>query len=138
MPLNLENFSGTWKLSKKSDNLAQVMQKLGEPQALIENMDSVEVVVDIKASGNTYTMKYTVMGKASESTFTLGTECDDPITPNKKATHTIDGDALMINYSNHDGKGLVVRKTRRLVDANTARTEYKIGDLEGFYEAKKI
>ncbi|CAH1271057.1 Hypp4548 [Branchiostoma lanceolatum] len=138
MPLDLETLSGTFKLCNKSDNLVQLLQKLGEPPQLIENLERVEMQLEIKVTGNNFTAKTTMMGMASVNTYTLGAECEEKGLQNRKVTCTIQGDALVSDYPNHDGKGLVVRRSRRFLDDNTVRTEYKVGDLEGWYDFKKI
>ncbi|XP_078575305.1 uncharacterized protein LOC144861353 [Branchiostoma floridae x Branchiostoma japonicum] len=139
MPIDLVKLTGTWKLANKSGNLVEVLQKLGDqPQLSESEMETVEVQVEYKMSDNTVTRKIIVNGSTIESTYTLGIECEEPGTPNRKVTYTIEGDALVVNYPNHDGKGLVVRKTHRFVSDKALRTDYKVGDLEGWYEAKKI
>ncbi|CAH1243060.1 FABP12 [Branchiostoma lanceolatum] len=140
MPFDLAKGTGTWKGSKHSDNHPEIMAKMGIPAEVQAMLKDAEFPVEMTVSGNTFTSKRTMLGKTSENTFTLGKECEevDPTGHKRMVTYTMEGDTLVSVHPNHDGKGLVVRQTRKWLDDKTIRTEYKVGDLEGWTEMQKI
>nr|AAT38124.1 liver-basic fatty acid binding protein [Branchiostoma belcheri tsingtauense] len=140
MPFDLAKGTGTWKGTKRSDNYGEIMTKMGIPAEAQAMLKDAEIPLEITVSGNTFTSKGTMLGKTATNTFTIGEECEetDPTGNKRKVTYTMEGDTLVSVHPNHDGKGLVVRQTRRWLDDKTTRTEYKCGDLEGFTEMQKI
>ncbi|CAH1243059.1 FABP12 [Branchiostoma lanceolatum] len=140
MPFDLAKGTGTWKGSKHSDNHPEIMAKMGIPAEVQAMLKDAEFPVEMTVSGNTFTSKRTMLGKTSENTFTLGKECEevDPTGHKRMVTYTMEGDTLVSVHPNHDGKGLVVRQTRKWLDDKTLRSEYKVGDLEGWTEMQKI
>eukprot|EP00058_Branchiostoma_floridae_P018413 XP_002603902.1 hypothetical protein BRAFLDRAFT_102260 [Branchiostoma floridae] len=140
MPFDLERGTGTWKLSKYSDNFGEIMVKLGVPAEYMDTFKAIEVCIECTVSGNTFTDKVTMMGKTTINTYTLGEECEetDHTGTKRKVTYTMDGDTLAHVYPNHDGKGLVVRQTLRWIDDKTLHRTYNVGDLEGWSEGQKV
>ncbi|CAH1243586.1 Hypp7126 [Branchiostoma lanceolatum] len=140
MPFDFEGSSGTWKVMKTSDNYPQVMQKLGMSPGNLEKLMQIGVWSEVKDLGDKYSFKSKMMGLEMDNTFKLGEECEqtDFAGTKRKVTFTVEGDDLVAVYPNFDGQGLHVRQTRTRTDQNTMRMTFKIGELVGWNEAKKM
>ncbi|XP_019632435.1 PREDICTED: fatty acid-binding protein 1, liver-like [Branchiostoma belcheri] len=139
MPFDVNKSTGKWKHGENSDNYKQIMEKLGVPSEMWDQLKDAEFPVNSSLSGNVMTSKVEAMGKTIENTFTLGVEGEetDPMGTKRKVTYTMEGEDLVSVYPSHDGKGLTVTTRRHFVDDNTIRVAFKVGDLEGWATSKR-
>ncbi|XP_019632437.1 PREDICTED: uncharacterized protein LOC109476049 isoform X1 [Branchiostoma belcheri] len=139
MPFDVNKSTGKWKHGENSDNYKQIMEKLGVPPEMWDQLKDAEFPVNSSLSGNVMTSKLEFMGKTIENTLTLGVEGEetDPMGMKRKVTYTMEGEDLVSVYQNYDGKGLTVHMTRHFVDDNTIRVTFKVGDLEGWATEKR-
>ncbi|CAH1243071.1 FABP2 [Branchiostoma lanceolatum] len=140
MPFDIAKETGTWKASGNSDNYGEILQKLGVPPDMLPKILEIEYSVEMTVSGDKFTYKLTEFGQTSVNTFTLGVESEeqDAWGTKRMVTYSLEGDTLVNTYPSVDGKGLHFRSARRFVDDNTIRTELKVGDMEGWSEAKRV
>ncbi|XP_019632355.1 PREDICTED: fatty acid-binding protein 2, liver-like [Branchiostoma belcheri] len=140
MPYDLAKETGTWTSGKSSDNWGECLQKLGVPADMIEQVKNEKYVVEVTVSGDSVTYKMTEFGETSVNTFTLGVEGDEKDSMGtRKVTHTLEGDLLVSNYPNFDGKGMKMRTVRRWIDDNTIHAEFTIGDnLSGWVDNVRV
>ncbi|XP_066297840.1 fatty acid-binding protein, liver-type-like [Branchiostoma lanceolatum] len=139
MPFDVNKSSGTWKHGENSDNYMKIMEKLGVPAEMWDQLKAAEWPVNSSLSGNVMTSKVDFQGKTIENKFTMGEEGEetDPMGTKRKVIYTMEGDNLVSVYPNHDGKGLSVHTSRHFVDDNTIHVTMKVGDLEGWATSKR-
>ncbi|XP_078575136.1 fatty acid-binding protein Fh15-like [Branchiostoma floridae x Branchiostoma japonicum] len=139
MPYDLVKETGTWTTSKSSDNWSECLVKLGVPPDMVEKVKQEKYDVVVTVSGDTCTYKMTEFGETSVNTFTFGVEAEEKDSMgSRKVIHTMEGDALVSNYPNYDGKGMPLRTSRRWLNDNTILSEFKVGDLEGWVENVRV
>eukprot|EP00058_Branchiostoma_floridae_P018415 XP_002603904.1 hypothetical protein BRAFLDRAFT_130001 [Branchiostoma floridae] len=120
MPYDLVKETGTWTTSKSSDNWSECLVKLGVPSDMVEKVKQEKYDVVVTVSGDTCTYKMTEFGETSVNTFTFGVEAEEKDSMgSRKVIHTLEGDALVSNYPNYDGKGMPLRTSRRWLNDNT-------------------
>ncbi|KAI8486301.1 Fatty acid-binding protein, liver-type [Branchiostoma belcheri] len=140
MPYDLAKETGNWKGCGNSDNYGEILQKLGVPPDMVPKILEIEYSVEMTVSGDQFTYKITEFGQTSVNTFTLGVESEeqDAWGTKRMVTYSMEGDSLVNTYPSVDGKGLHFRSSRRFLDDNTIHTDLKVGDLEGWSEAKRV